>query len=380
MRRWLFAIGLLVSLLALAACAAKEKATPTPPTPGAEVKPAWEQEWERVLAAAKREGKVTTVGPTGEPGRRVLTEPFERKYGISVEYLTAQGPEFVPRLRAEREAGQYLWDVFVGGQTVPFDFKALSALDPLEPALITPEVKDGKNWVRGQLPFIDKDHTALTMSRNMSMLWFINTSLVKPEEFKSFRDLLDPKWKGKILAFDPRISGAGRSQFAFYYLHKDLGPDFVRALLRQDITISRDYRQAAEWLAQGRFPILLGGDRLAVTPLAKEGLPVIQIDPRQIKEGGPVYAGWGSVALFNKAPHPNAAKVYLNWLLSKEGQTEFSRVFEYASWRADVPMDDLSPGLRPQESYFAPYGEAEITEYIKAQATATNIAKEILGE
>ena len=371
-----FWVVALVGLLFLAACASEEKTTPAPASPTAAVKPAWEQEWEQVLAAAKREGRVALAGPIGEPARRVLTEPFERKYGISVEYLPAAGPEFLPRLRAEREAGQYLWDVFVGGITVPLDFKALGALDPLEQALILPEVKEPTNWVRGQLPFIDKDRTALAMSRYTALLWFVNTNLVKPEEFKSLKDLLDPKWRGKILAFDPRIGGAGRGSFAHYYLQKELGPDFVRALLKQDITTTRDYRQAAEWLAQGKFPILVGGDRLAVMPLAKQGLPVAQMDARQIKEGAPVISAWGNLALFSRAAHPNAAKVYVNWLLSKEGQTEFSRVFEYASWRADVPVDHLEPAIRPQDSYLHLYDE----EYIRGQQAVTTIAKEVLGE
>jgi ABC-type Fe3+ transport system substrate-binding protein len=63
------------------------------------------------------------------------------------------------------------------------------------------------------------------------------------------------------------------------------------------------------------------------------------VDPGQIREGSDVSPANGSVALFNRAPHPNAAKVYINWLLSKEGQTEFARAAGYVSARVDAPTD-----------------------------------------
>src|SRR3990170_6147689 len=130
MNRWLSMLALLTGLLALAGCAAEEKATPAPASPTAAVKPAWEQEWEQTVAAAKREGKVAVAGPVGTDVRRALTEPFEKKYGISVEYLGQRGAEFGTRVRTERAAGQYLWDVYIGGTTTAITvFKEIEALD-----------------------------------------------------------------------------------------------------------------------------------------------------------------------------------------------------------------------------------------------------------
>ncbi|HKZ51512.1 MAG TPA: hypothetical protein VJ256_07125 [Dehalococcoidia bacterium] len=110
MKRWLVALGMLGGLLALVACAAEEKATPAPATTAPAVgKPAWEEEWDRVLAVARQEGKValTTAG-RGTETQRALTEPFEKKYGIKVEYLSQTGGEMVARFKTERAAGQYL--------------------------------------------------------------------------------------------------------------------------------------------------------------------------------------------------------------------------------------------------------------------------------
>src|SRR3990170_1620304 len=110
MRRWFLSLGLLLGLLALAACAAKEETTPTPTTSAtAAGKAAWEQEWGRVLAAAKQEGKVAVAGPAGAEARNALTESFEKKYGITVEFIGGSGAEIGAKLKTERAAGQYLW-------------------------------------------------------------------------------------------------------------------------------------------------------------------------------------------------------------------------------------------------------------------------------
>ncbi|HLB29460.1 MAG TPA: hypothetical protein VJM69_04945, partial [Dehalococcoidia bacterium] len=149
MRRWLITLGLLVGLLALLACAAEEKATPAPVGPTAAAKPAWEEEWQRVLAAAKQEGTVAILGVAGTERRDALTEGSEKKYGIKVEYLGGRGPEFSERLRTERGAGQYLWDINIGGLTHWLPYLNQGWFDPIEPALIQPEVKDGKHWWGG---------------------------------------------------------------------------------------------------------------------------------------------------------------------------------------------------------------------------------------
>ncbi|HKZ50237.1 MAG TPA: hypothetical protein VJ256_00565, partial [Dehalococcoidia bacterium] len=163
MRRWLVSVLVLAGLLALAACAAEKEATPAPTAPAtAGAKPAWEQEWDQVLAAAKREGKVAVQSDIGPALRQALTGPFEKKYGITVEHLGVAGREIPPRVKTERDAGQYLWDVYIHGTTTALESMIpMGAFDPIEPALILPEVKDPKNWRQGKLWFADKGHLAL---------------------------------------------------------------------------------------------------------------------------------------------------------------------------------------------------------------------------
>src|ERR671918_3202563 len=105
------------------------------------------QEWEKILAAAKKEGKVAVIGPVGADRRDVLVEPFQKKYGISVEYFADRGSGIGPRLSAVRGAGQYLWDVVVTGTTTGMlVLLPPGMLDPMEPALLLSDVKDPKHW------------------------------------------------------------------------------------------------------------------------------------------------------------------------------------------------------------------------------------------
>ena len=379
MRRWLFLVAVLAGLLALAACAEEEKATPAPTASPAAAPAAWEQEWARTLEAAKREGKVVVAGPTGAERRKALTEPFERKYGITVEFQPFGGADFGTRLRAERDAGQYLWDIFVGGTTTQVSVLfPMGAMEPVEPALLLPEVKETKNWREGKLLFVkEKERMGVVMGIGSSEEMFVNSNLVNLAEFKSYRDLLDPKWKGKIVVGrDPRVAGPGQGSFQFFYVHPNLGPDFVRSLLKHDIAILADDRQALTWLAEGRYSIIIGVSESLIREFMDKGLPIKAVDVRQLREGSHVSPGASAVTLLNRAPHPNAAKVYLNWLLSKETQTEWSKAEQLASWRTDVPTDFLDPWIVPQPGYIHLYGEKEID----TKQAFLAFLKEVLGQ
>ena len=377
MMRWLVLLAMFAGLLALAACAAKEEA-PASPAPTTTAKPAWEQEWAQLLEAAKKEGKVAVLGPSGADARKALVDSFQKKYGIEVEYLGAAASELVTRIRTEREAGQYLWDVYIHGTSpaVPALTKGVKAFDPLEPALILPEAKELKSWRGGKLEFAEKERQYFVMSLFNRGTLFVNPNLVKPEEFKSYKDILDPKWKGKILIQDPRVAGPGQATFTFFYRHPELGPDFIRALGRQEPTITRDYRQQVEWVGQGRFPLLIGTADFTVEEMAKQGVPIAVVPPPQLKEGSDVSPANGAVAIFNRPAHPNAAKVYVNWLLTKEAQTEHARAFGYVSRRADVPTDHLPAWRVPKEGAIETYSE-EMQDF--KDKTVIHFVKEVFG-
>jgi iron(III) transport system substrate-binding protein len=311
--------------------------------------PAWQEEWEHVLRLAKSEGKLAMIGPLGSDRRDALTQAFQSKYGITVEYHVAAGSSILPRLSAERKAGLYLWDVLVSGtSTVLEGLIPNKFVDPLGPTMILPEVKEAKYWRGGALEFLDPGRHLLVMTLLQRGTLYVNSNLVNPKDFSSYKDLLDPKWKGKIVGDDPRKSGTGQATFLFFYRHPELGADFVRALSRQNMTLLKNYAQEVDMLGQGRFPVGIGLSDSMTEERTKRGVPIIIVDPRQLKEGAPISPVSGGLSLVNRAPHPNAAKLYINWLLSKEAQTIFARATGYISNRVDVPTDHAPPWKIPQ--------------------------------
>ena len=320
-----------------------------------------QEEWERVLQAAKKEGKVAIIGPTGADRRDALTITFEKKYGIAVEYHADSGAGILPRLSAERKADRYLWDVVITGTTTGIEnLIPAKVLDPLEANLIIPEVKDLKLWRNGALEFLDPGRQLLVMSPYQRGTLFVNPTLANPKEFKTYKDLLDPKWKEKIVADDPRKSGPGQATFTFFFLHPELGVKFIRALAGQGLTLLRDYAQEVNMLGQGRYPVGLGLSDSLAEQRAKQGVPVEIVDIRQLKEGSDTSPASGGLSIFNRAPHPNAAKVYINWLLSKEGQTIYARATGYISNRLDVPTDHAAPWRVPQPGSIKTYTQEAI--------------------
>ena len=316
-------------------------------------------EWESTLAAAKREGKVSVITDVTATLRDALTLEFQRKYGISVELFGSTGREVAPRVAAERKAGQFLWDIYIHGSTTALEAMIpMGAFDPLEPALIFPDIKDPKTWRGGAIEFLDGNKMVLVMTPFHRGTIFYNPKLVNAKEFTSHKDLLNSKWRGKIVADDPRRAGPGAATFTFFYLHPELGPDFIRELGKQEITILRDYAQEVDAVGQGRYPVLIGAADFVAVNRAKQGVPIAIIDARQLREGTDLSPTNGNLALFNRAPNPNAAKIYINWLLSKEGQTAFARANGYVSARLDVPTDHTEPWRVPLPGAIKTYTKA----------------------
>jgi iron(III) transport system substrate-binding protein len=318
------------------------------------------QDWDRLLVAARNEGQVVVAGnPTAE-ARQASTEAFEKRYGIKVHYEPlggARGAELVERVRSERAGGAYLWDVFIGGvPTITRSFKPMGVLEPIEQALILPEVKDPRNWVTG-LEFTDSDRTGLITALYAVDALHTNSQLAPPGQFTSYRQFLDPRWKGQIVFHDPRIQGVGESRLTFLLQHPELGEDYLRALVRQDLVVLRDARQELDLIGHGRHPVCLACATSVATPLIERGLPITTVPAKQMKEGGYLTTGGGNVALFNRAPHPSAARVYLNWLFGKEGQELQSRAVGFPSTRVDVDKSWVAEYLFPTEGFYKGYTE-----------------------
>lgn len=311
----------------------------------------WRREWEKTLAAAHQEGQVAIYGPPGRPYQDAI-DSFQGSYPkIKLVYVPGSGTDNAHKLLAERRADKFLGDVFVGGSgtMVLVLFKG-GVLDPVPPALILPEVKDESLWYTKRHLYSDpKDQYVFIMQGNaQSHIGAYNTKLVKPDGIKSYWDVLHPKWKGKMVAYDPKARGHIQTMRGIYY-NPAVGPVFIRRLFAEmDVTVSRDQRLIIDWVAQGKFPLSLFSTRNDIVDANRRGLPVDVLEAAPSE--GHMSGGFGHVALINKPPHPNAAKVFVNWLLSKEGQIQWQKKSDNNSLRRDIPKDMLSdPRLVPRE-------------------------------
>lgn len=334
----------------------------------------WQIEWDKALAGSRKEGRVVVItgGAIGR-ARDELAGVFGKKYNLDVEITSGRGADTSSRLQAQRRAGLYLVDVYIGSakRLLQTD-KPTGALDPLESALILPEVLDGKAWWSGRLLWVDKDRTILTHILYVNTPILINTNQVRLEEIKSYRDLLNPKWKGKIVMDDVTMGGTTAS-IMFVLGEYIMGWDFVRQLAQHEPVIVRDRRLITEWIARGRYPISMMTSE--ASEFIKAGAPIVEITP---VEGSYLSSASGSLALINKAPHPNAAKLFINWLLSKGGQMVLSEGLGYPSARVDTPKDGFDPGMviKPGVKYILSDNEEALMKRIKFEEV---LAAEIFG-
>ena len=162
---------------------------------------------------------------------------------------------------------------------------------------------------------------------------FVNKDLVKPEEIRSWQDLLRPQYKGKIISWDPRIPGSGQTTVG--YLNALFGEQYLKDLfIGQQVTFTADYRQLAESVARGGSAIGLSLVQANIEPLRASGLPLQRVFPQD--GPGALTGGFGTVFLFKDSPSPNAAAVFLNWFASKEAQEIWEREMMETSLRTDV--------------------------------------------
>jgi iron(III) transport system substrate-binding protein len=311
-------------------------------------------DWEQTVKAAEKEGQVTVYisgyVPLIDAG--YFQKAFPR---IKVVSVSGEGTQLAPRIATERRAGKYLADVYSGGGNSIYQVLYMGKmLDPIKPALILPDVVDESKWWEGKHKYVDRERQYMFVYEgNVSAgaTPGYNINLLNPREFRSYWDFLNPKLKGKIVSVDIRqVRGAGLP-WQYLYYNSELGPSYIKRLFGEmDVTMSGDIRQAIDWLAIGKFALCIPCRNVARGK--HQGLPIEDFEPYDLKEGISISSAYGQVVLLNRAPHPNAAKVFVNWLLSREGQIAFQKVISLPedpkdSRRVDVPKEHVpSPDRR----------------------------------
>ena len=322
-------------------------------------------EWEKTVKAAEEEGAVTIY--MTQAFESVFREGFQKRFAkIKVNIVTGRGFQLAQRIMNERRGEKYLPDLYIGGNVSPLTvFHKAKILEPIQPLLLLPEVVDPEIWFEGKHHYNDPEGRYIFIFEGTPRSGEItyNTKLVIPAEFRSYWNLLDQKWKGKIVTVDPLVAGPINSAQIFFYKHPELGPEFLRRLYTEtNMTIVRANEQLMDWLSTGKYA--LGFGARDVDNAIAQGLPLNQFSPGHMKEGASLAAYNGTLSFFNRAPHPNAAKVATNWLLSRDGQSTWldhnaRTVGQYDSLREDIPKDKVSPLSRRTKSgqYLSMKGE-----------------------
>ena len=337
--------------------------------------------WEQIVEAAKKESVVTVIGPQESETRDALTLAFEKKYpDIRVELQGMSGNQIGPKLLNELAASRFTTDVIITGTTTALEtLVAAKAAAPIKPVLTGPNTRDLSKWRGGKLTFSDDAQTYnLIFSSYVKAPFIYNANLVSVSDFKSWKDLLDSKWHGKISLKDPLSAGGGLGNSTLWYTHESLGKDFIRKLLTQkDMVMPRDDRQMLDFAAQGKYPIAIGPSDVLTNEFIARGLPLKHLHPETLKEGTYITAGNGSLVIVRNAPHANALRVYIDYLLSAEGQLEWSKAARFASLRRDVPKDHVLDILVPKENMT--YRDISMRRYVDLREEIVQFIKSVLS-
>jgi ABC-type thiamine transport system substrate-binding protein len=282
---------------------------------------------------------------------------------------------------AERRAGKYLADVYSGTMSGAafYEFSRSGVFNPIKPTFIVPEVTSESGWLGAKHYYVDPDNNMILYEGNVAgTSIYFNTQAVKANEFSSYWDLLAPKWKGKIAMFER--PGSGFPSLTPVYYNPQLGPEFIKRLVGEmNVTVSRDRRQATDWLGTGKYVLCIGcGD---VERASRDGMPVNEFDRKQLKEAGNniTLNGNSGLALVSKATHPNSAAVFINWFLSRRGQMVWQEVMNTKvgepsnSMRIDIAKDNVLASARRDD------GEKYSVSGFLDPAPPTKLIDELLG-
>jgi len=299
---------------------------------------AWEP-MSRIEAAAKQEKKLVVYSAPGHAtpeAQEAIGQLFEKKYGINIEWVASRGSEMAPRILTEQRTQQPVADIAMSGIAgVYVQLKPKGYLAPI----LAPSAMEKGVWRLDPAAAMPKERDWLYIFMSLTPGFFINTKLVPPgDEPKSYQDLLLPKWKGKVVLQNPPLGGTGSGWFRATY--KKLGLDYMRALVKQ-VALVANTNDVPDAVARGQYGVGISASVARGRELVQQGAPARYRHP---KEGSHLAAQ--GVMLVANPSHPNAAKLFLQWFFTKEGQSVYAPKQNGISVRKDIPQDYLPPDER----------------------------------
>jgi iron(III) transport system substrate-binding protein len=324
------------------------------PEPKAVAKIDYKAEMDKLYEAAKAEGTLSLYSSMNLDDARVVLPEFEKAFpGVKVEHVRATGEVLQQRLITEIKGGKVLADVYDtnSGQVFPVIQEGLLEAYPIPTAQdIPPEFRDERGlW---------------TTERTTTVIIAYNTSQVKPEEApQTFEDLADPKWKDKII-----MEAADQEMFISLlkqkFANEEQGLEVFRKIGANEPQVFEGHTQVADFLAAGQGAVCMGCYGHHIVALQQKGAPV----EFSKKEGVLNSIIFG---LVKGAPHPNAAKLYLNWTMSPDGQ----KVLGAAGRAPARPGTPISTPLMPDGMKWYPSRPEQLAAFNKYDALWRQIFK-----
>jgi iron(III) transport system substrate-binding protein len=342
---------------------------------GAQTKPA--SDWKAVVEAAKGEGTVKCACPPRREFALAFKKGFEEAYpGITLEITAAALPAFPLRVAKEQTAKMFLWDVYTFGPGAEiFDLKNKGGLESLWDYMSLPDVLNDSAWVGGiKDRFLDVEQKYIFGMFYTISTGSINLDVLPDLKVKSFDELLSPALKGKLVSVDPRVGGAGESLAAAVF--QRYGREGLKKLfVDQDVMLVKGNVEVAEQVVRKARPVSLTSVSPDSQQRFKKAGVTLNIGDLFIPELARAGTNGSCPAVFKNPPHPNATKLFINWLLSRDGQKLISAARGEPSARTDVPVVSPDDAPKPGIKYLYAHKEEVMTKYL---APAQKILRELI--
>ena len=306
-----------------------------------------------LVAGAQKEGKVVWYTSVDLPVAEKVARAFEAKYsGIAVHVERNGSERLFQRIEQELASGIHAGDVVNTSDGAHFViWKRAGRLQPYLP------LEAAQSLPKDQ---VDADGTFLSWRASLSVIGY-NTNLVQAQEApKSFADLLDPKWRGRIVKGHPSYSGTILT--ATFQISRELGWGYFERLARQNVLQVQSSTDPPKKLALGERAVMADGNEYNVFQMKESGQPLEVV---YASEGSPMITG--PSAIFKTAPNPNAARIYQHYLFAPETQQMISDV---GGLRSFYPTVREKPGRKPLREIKSmnddPIAIADQSEQIKA--------------
>jgi len=285
---------------------------------------AWAQSGEtaKLIEGAKKEGELVIYGTTDLRQSLLINEKFQAKYPfINVKLNRLTSDNLFPRVISETRSGKFLSDLLQNNTLGMYFLKKgnfLARYDSPEERFYGKDFKDPGYWT--------------TSSMNVHVIGYNTKSVARNQLPKTWEDLLLPAWTGRIMV-------SPREQWFSWILQtmgKEKGLNYMRALAKQKPAVRRESTaMRAQLLTAGEADLDVDSTYSVLHPLIKKGAPV---NWTTLGSALVVTVGYGLTA---KAPHPNAAKLFIDFVLSQEGQRQVLS-FERQSARTDLAQEQAA--------------------------------------